>query len=54
MKAHLRKGLSYATSVQLSEEARSEHQWWIDHIVAWNGSVILGSALDMVIESDAC
>lgn len=50
---HLRKGLTYFQFVPLSEEARTELLWWIDHMEAWNGQTIFRSQPDLVIESEA-
>lgn len=51
--SHLRKGLTYSELISLSQEARTELQWWLDHMEAWNGRAIFVSLPDLVIESDA-
>lgn len=50
---HLRKGLSYTEQILLSQEARTEISWWLDHMDAWNGKAIFASVPEVVIESDA-
>ncbi|KAJ1195307.1 hypothetical protein NDU88_004588 [Pleurodeles waltl] len=50
---HLQKGLQYSELVPLSEEAKMEISWWLDHMDAWNGRAIFPSSPDVVIELDA-
>ncbi|KAJ1148938.1 hypothetical protein NDU88_001762 [Pleurodeles waltl] len=50
---HLRRGMTYSERIALNSEARTEIQWWLDHMEAWNGRAIFGSSPDLVIESDA-
>ncbi|KAJ1172815.1 hypothetical protein NDU88_004657 [Pleurodeles waltl] len=50
---HLQKGLTYSELIVLSHEARTELQWWLNHMDAWNGRAIFTSVPEVVIESDA-
>ncbi|KAJ1104622.1 hypothetical protein NDU88_002032 [Pleurodeles waltl] len=51
--SHLQKGLSYSALVPLSSKARTEIQWWLNHMDVWNGSAIFGSSPEILITCHA-
>ena len=44
---------SYDTRIPLSQRAKMDLRWWINHVSQWRSRQILTSQLAMIIESDA-
>ena len=42
----------YSAQLILSTGKQEELQWWLDHLSAWNGRIIMTGKPSLVIESD--
>lgn len=49
----LADGGSYETAVSLSPRARSDIEWWLEHLHRWNGRSVVQPLANLCIQSDA-
>ena len=49
----LQEDQSYSSVTVLTEEAREELEWWIDHFTKWNGRNLITHNSSLTIETDA-
>ena len=46
-------GEEYSATVNLTQDARGELEWWLNHLNRWNGRFLLSREPDLTIETDA-
>ena len=46
-------GEEYSATVNLTQDAQGELEWWLNHLNRWNGRFLLSREPDLTIETDA-